>query len=147
MQSSDVGYPVVERSIITTPKRNKPRYCRIMVGRHRTSAETTSLGRHLSSLTVTTFIFFRALSSPSSKLVLNAQERKLDKSEAEPGNEYDIGEPDYENHEPANRKGIDRSKIVNVDAKERHMGQICAVRNPAEENERWKIQKGWSSSL
>src|SRR5438067_13221478 len=83
----------------------------------------------------------------SSKPVLKAQERQLDKSKTEPGDEYDAGEPDYENHQPANRERIDRLEVVHVDAKERQVGKIRAVRNPAEKNERRKIQNERSSSL
>src|SRR6266480_2296604 len=83
----------------------------------------------------------------SSKPVFNAQERQLDKSKTEPGHEYDAGEPDYENHQPANRERIDRREVVHVDAKERQVGKIRAVRNPAEKNERRKIQNGRRSSL
>ena len=79
--------------------------------------------------------------------VLNTQEWKFDKSKAEPGNEYNTGEPDQKNHGAADGKGVNRPKEIEIDAKKRQMGEICAIGNSAKEDERLEIQNGWSSSL
>src|SRR5437762_13434024 len=82
-----------------------------------------------------------------SQPVLNPQERKLDQPKTEPGNDYDAGKPNGENYEASDGKRVYRPEIVIIHAEQRHMREICAIRNPAEENKRWEIQEGWSSPL
>jgi len=83
----------------------------------------------------------RGRDSPSSKPVLYSQERQFDKSKAELGDDYDTGKPDYKNHKSAKGKCVNWPEKIKIDAKNRKMGEIRAVGNPPEENERLKIQK------
>jgi len=74
-----------------------------------------------------------------SEPVLKSQEWKLDKAKAQPGDNYNVGKPNQEDHQAAKRKCVDRLKIVEIYTKEWRVGQVCAVGNPTEEDEGRKI--------